>query len=736
MRDPISALPPEIASRCIFEALPLNRLLYRRDEERHGYPSALLQYTTVSRYWEDLILSTPILWAEIHVHIAAQDLLATLEAFLSLSKDMDFEMVIWSHPGAEWNHVRALLLPHVPRIRVLTVLIPHKSLIDEAEHLRHQLSAASVVINDLDLFSSLKELNFEDDLEMDPALIGQLTLPSHIKVTKRIYSALKEEELDHHCLEYFTNIGTTSHLDDIVPALGSLTNLSTLYIQRLNESVQSNNPTRVLSTAPPHLKTIGTAHPYCPNLRQLIVLTSSRLSCLDIKITVSEMPEIIGILPLLSELQHLSLAFTEVGEISDGPRAIPQIVISCMQYLSLSVDGSLEYDPALFHGLFTVLSTLYPCVRAITLSMDISYQVESYLQSLQHLKTLSFDDCHMPSTTEYRELFLPALLELDVLKIGDLKPYSNPIKAPNLIKLRITGVNSDEHLQQVPSCKLQSLEIYTSYQEQTALTLPSATITEVKRLVVVFHDRSDRWSFTSLHFLVSICLGAEDPMNFQGNMLCAQLIYHPEMCPSLREIKFYKYVEWDLLFIMLEQRNSSRNDVARIERVSVPFVPFIFRQSLLELLLGRQRRNDLTNMVLSLEETRELICDPSIPGCLSCVKNMRPDCAETVRNKPTGENEEYNDEEENTGEGDIEEDDIGVDDSEEENAMNNDTEGGDIKVDNNEEECPLSPFDLEPDARLGTFPSVDEWMAQRRQLVRQWKASYTKFDMRDRKSVV
>ncbi|KIM30336.1 hypothetical protein M408DRAFT_296976 [Serendipita vermifera MAFF 305830] len=167
-------------------------------------------------------------------------------------------------------------------------------------------------------------------------------------------------------------------------------------------------------------------------------------------------------------------------------------------------------------------------------------------------------------------------------------------------------------------------------------------------------------------------------------MLCVQLIYRPEMCPSLREIDFGNYVEWDLLFIMLRQRNLGRKDVSRIEKVSVPFVPFELHPALLDLLLGRERQDGPSNMVLSLEETRELICDPSIPGCVECLRNMRPGCGGVARPRQPDDPEE------------------GL----------------------------LHPFDMKLDNFFGRIPSVDAWMVERRRLVGKWKASFKTFQSR------
>lgn len=269
MPDPISVLPPEVAWRCIFEALS-----FRKHEEmrrntyiRFPYPMVLLQLTTVSRYWENLILSTPAFWTEIHVHNSAQDFLSTLAVFLALSRKRELELVIWDYPVDEWNRAQELLLPHVPRVRVLTILT-QRDRFPDYENTLHPLSTTSAVIKDLNLSPYLKDLDLGhsydwlftgDSYDKNIRWLGDITLPSHIRVSSSIYGVFNQSEWNHVCLEHFTALYTDSTLGDVAPALGSLTNLSTLKLWEVEEAAQRDNWMNVVSIAPPHLKVIASA---------------------------------------------------------------------------------------------------------------------------------------------------------------------------------------------------------------------------------------------------------------------------------------------------------------------------------------------------------------------------------------------------------------------------------------------------------------------------------------------
>lgn len=65
-------------------------------------------------------------------------------------------------------------------------------------------------------------------------------------------------------------------------------------------------------------------------------------------------------------------------------------------------------------------------------------------------------------------------------------------------------------------------------------------------------------------------------------------------------------MEWDILFLMLERRSTLTNDISRIQRVTLPFVPVEFRSYLSALLLGEKRRPPRP-INLSLDATREVI---------------------------------------------------------------------------------------------------------------------------------
>jgi len=91
----------------------------------------------------------------------------------------------------------------------------------------------------------------------------------------------------------------------------------------------------------------------------------------------------------------------------------------------------------------------------------------------------------------------------------------------------------------------------------------------------------------------------------------AEIIYEPTSYPFLQELHFDVVVEYDLPFLMLERRNYGNRYAKRIRKVGLLFVPFFLRNRLSLLLEGSPTERP-SNIELSIESTREIICDSSV----------------------------------------------------------------------------------------------------------------------------
>jgi len=132
--------------------------------------------------------------------------------------------------------------------------------------------------------------------------------------------------------------------------------------------------------------------------------------------------------------------------------------------------------------------------------------------------------------------------------------------------------------------------------------------------------------------------------------LCLIILYHPEICPTMQELEFDGYPEWDCLFLMLEARNlSQRCGVYRIAKITLALIPHHLRAPLASL-LGGEPTTRPSNEELSIEGTREILFDNKMrvpvivwvspidepwfesPGCFVCLQNMLRPCEEPIIN--------------------------------------------------------------------------------------------------------
>jgi hypothetical protein len=190
--DPVAVLPPELALTCLREALPWSS----------NYSATLLDLSSVCSRWQNFILSTPILWSEIHIQSSAHDLLAIIALFAHLSSKVRLKLIFWSIPGPEWAAVKSALLPHTHRIETLV-------LGDELVYSTGSgyISLIESIIKSLDYPPSLAELDFGRVLVFDSSHLPSLDLPPNIRVISPISVLLKSFSTQSFFLTHFTDTG-------------------------------------------------------------------------------------------------------------------------------------------------------------------------------------------------------------------------------------------------------------------------------------------------------------------------------------------------------------------------------------------------------------------------------------------------------------------------------------------------------------------------------------------------
>jgi hypothetical protein len=191
--DPVAFLPLELAVMCLRLALPSG----------NDYPAALIELTSVSTTWQDLLFSVPHLWTTIHVRYSAPDLMAIISLFLHLSAEAPLNLIVWNTPGSAWEGIRSLLMPHIYRIHSLALgddpPIYHDSPYVGAAY----MSLASDIFISLGQPPGLVELDLGRTVYVHPSQLKALDLPSGISISNAVKVYLRDTRSVYNSLSLF-----------------------------------------------------------------------------------------------------------------------------------------------------------------------------------------------------------------------------------------------------------------------------------------------------------------------------------------------------------------------------------------------------------------------------------------------------------------------------------------------------------------------------------------------------
>ncbi|KIM22596.1 hypothetical protein M408DRAFT_28580 [Serendipita vermifera MAFF 305830] len=625
--DPLALIPPEISWKFILEALPPPGDIHHR-----SYTAVLVQFTTVSQKWQNVILSSSPLWSELHVDTLDNDLLASISVSAHFSSAARLEVVIWNHPEIDWQAICRILQHHSRRIYRLAFKTRDPQRFDTYEaELAEKLLLARAFMEPLGHLFSLTEIDFGRRFEVNSGQLASLDLPPNARITSDISNTLTDEDAGISFLSRFTSIYAGRRLDHIVPALTSLVSAKCLFFPGIIAPITDPDPPHITGV-PPQLQSFIHPHPYCSNVARLIRLAGSHLRYINLKVPDSKLFELINALRFLVRLESLSLDLVSSGALVLPYSEVPvKDAITSLRSLEIYFETSIQLTrvdgaESSTHVL-QVFSSLYPSVTNAVFE-DLMASALPLLERFENLRTLSLscvyvDDDASQSWPEHRSLAMPSLFNLVV---GDPQVIQT-LDMPNLLSLRFGGLLSSKELTALHLQNLRSLEIRPN--EEIYFQLDASEFRCLQELKIRAPKVLNLSPFPSFPSLQSIALDSQYPMNHNGNRLCAVFIENPETCPSLQQVHFADFVEWDIVFLMLQRRNLGEVKSKRIHTVTIPFVPFSFRDAFTALLFGRHSQLP-SGRELSPEDTREILCDPTIPGCVACLRNRRLFCSKKV----------------------------------------------------------------------------------------------------------
>lgn len=593
--DLLQILPPELALQCLLESLPSHGYLY---------PSAVFELVSVSKRWQAFIISSQAFWREIYLMSELDDFSAIVSTFAHLSGTSSLDIIVWGEMPPDLPVICSILLPCKDRIHRLIF----RPLSQSMDSWPGRMSTAVQLIGSLGHLPNLREVDFGGGFQWSDSQIKALLLPPTTYITNILLPFSSMEDMDQIELQRITKMRTSSQLDNLVPWLESLQNLTELDVSDDSDSEVPPLKTPVLERAPSHLKSIFYRKPYCVNLGRLLRLASSQLTQLDLEIPLSKVEELVKNLESMRSLNVLCLTVTDWSANAPLISAVCNTTISTLHTLEITstdyVGEAAKYNTQPVVWLLETFKTLYPAVKRVILMGDdaLLYLVDQYIRSLRSIERIQV----LSSSVPPGRIFLPSLQRLHC--VSELLAYFD---VPNLLSLFVAGIGPTSQLNHPQLSNLRKLAMRIDGPDELDLNIDGTQYPNLCELKLTMNSAKQRWELSSFPQLSSITIIEHHPFSTHGTRLCLSLIYNPEIYPSLRHLRLSAFVEWDILFLMLQRRNCDARGVSKISSLDRRGVPPTF-QPLLSALLEGASVDVLGNEELSMEATREAICDATM----------------------------------------------------------------------------------------------------------------------------
>ncbi|KAG8801520.1 hypothetical protein FRC16_000304 [Serendipita sp. 398] len=600
LSDPLTTLPIELF------ILLVKEIISRRDGTS---TKDLLTLSLVNSQWRRALVSEPTLWTDIAIGNGLKDteVLPRVYTGLVLSGNQPIHLAI-DHPAPDWReHIVPILRPHASRVRSLIIWPPSSTKL--AEEAPTDDVTICEILHSLGPLPNLRQLELESKYR-----VNELEFTNFLNSAPNIRSITGDHLTFHqvndcvsHEMETFTTFAT---LDQLLTVLPRFSRLTTLILEDLSdeEPVFRHSNSSLMTQLP--LQSLNYRQSPADNLPKLISITPN-LDDIGITITWKILAEI---LPLMRDfrLRNFALYIKCKGPWEDifQPLDVPHF--QGLKSFTFHLHGrqdSRESEAEKVERLFCIIHSSISLQKAIFVTdrRHISLEV---IKTLSNLRDLTLDAIKMEGI-ESLSCLQQRHLESLTLYLSPHLIYKivNTLQYPNLVSLDLACEDKlwplgDREFDINPRNQLSSL-----YSIEWGL-------------------KGVKWHTTSLPSLRIIKF--KDRTLQATSDFCVSMILRPHDCPSLEQVEFLQYPEWDLLYIMLERRNFLHDSsVCPIRLVSMPSsIGLVLRQPLNGLLRGRFV-NRGSNQDVSLAAICEAYFDPSLAGCHFCHMSLNC-CSEPI----------------------------------------------------------------------------------------------------------
>ncbi|KAG8830535.1 hypothetical protein FRC17_004742 [Serendipita sp. 399] len=571
--DPMVILPVEIWINLVSEII----------ECRWGTSYRMLSHSLlVSKKWRAAILSTPQFWTQISLEpgFGEEDILTKIEIALHLSRDLPLTVYI-DHPQlrGSYEKCRALLAPHSRRIRRIIFRVPFKS-----QHGTPFDPSTHQILLDLLPLPELQEIQFKSSyhvngeewniLEMMPNLrsLDGAAIPFNL-VQRALLVNLETLTIQGSVNKLFRILNKLPRLKDLT--VSQATSYSFDWSVDMDDETTDEDDTLVPEQSL-SLENLTWLQPDQMRLRDLL-RCSPHLTAL----TVQASWKLLGlVMETISNLPRLSYLSVDMQSMGVDERFSPAKVTQTSNIRELSFSSewfrSVEKgDPQRKESLKLIqfIESWQPTIEMVenlTLALCREWTVPvEFVSSMVHLRVLNVYLPGFNKTSNLSDLFMDTLEELFLtLPSGCFEDFLSHLQAPRLLLLSL----STSPPQVVGSAAKETIHLNSEkFPKLSALHWLSGDLI---------------WSIESYSTLKLVAF--MDSASQLASDFCVHLILRPCDFPSLEQVEFYIFPEWDLLFLMLERRNFLLDSsIKKITNVILPTtVGLILRGTLTALLRG------------------------------------------------------------------------------------------------------------------------------------------------------
>ncbi|KIM32771.1 hypothetical protein M408DRAFT_20123 [Serendipita vermifera MAFF 305830] len=599
--DPMRVLPLELCADIINEAL-----------DRYPSVDKLLDFTTVSRRWCNILMSLPTLWTTIVLDSHIADYLAKAATGLRLSGACELSVII-SISFEMWREVSPIILAESGRIVSLHIYL----LVTMAE--------SEKILNEFGGLPVLKTLqlplttNYTRPYNNPPPIIEYEKMPLLSEIT-----GLKPEPLESSCSRFVKSreFRLPMITQDMVNVWAKLPNLVDLTIY---EDVSPDYWPKRFDSA---LLSVRRFKYYGMAMERALNLLGPNVR--SITVEVSEFGQVLDLVGRFPRLDEFGLVLSESFRYGEMPKETIPTAHHSIETLSIhgpAYDRTYIADhegvAILWRSIYQALVDILPFVRTLYLEYGLFVDVTwSYISSLKHLQGFRAFNCILHCLHSQNIVTMESLSSaiwsvapwsrLPWSMLPDSIVFFSKIMGPNLRSLRV-DVTQEGGM--------------STEADSTAYIILENAFPRLASLTIIF-AKSVPWNIGVHKNLRELVLNQEydDLISLMTrNDILEIILMRPRDFPALETVQLTGFhFESDILLLMLERKNIyAQPGISPIKTLTLRTpTPYHLLCPITTLLRGEFPDRE-PNVAFSLEAVRERIFDESSTGCETCCYGFR-----------------------------------------------------------------------------------------------------------------